>query len=121
MVVAGCLLPWYALGGETGELTPLVLRAFDGSGILAFLAAFATLAVVALPYAVGDRPVGIDRALTYALLAVTALAGIVLWLPDKIDVLEGLLPPVAPGWWLSAAGTMILARAAFDVAQERGH
>ena len=50
-----------ALGGDGG--LPATYNAFDGTGIVVFLAALATLALVALPYAAGDRPMAIDRGL----------------------------------------------------------
>ena len=49
---------------------------FEGSGILVFLVGIATLALVALPYAVGDRPTGLDRWLSFALLAVVGWLGL---------------------------------------------
>ena len=45
---------------------PARATAWPGSGILVFLVGIATLALVALPYAVGDRPLGLDRWLTFA-------------------------------------------------------
>jgi hypothetical protein len=118
IVLAGCLLPWYATGGGT-DLPLRELRAFDGSGILSFLAALATLALVTLPYAAGDHPVGLDRPLAYGLILVVALAGIVLWFPSVIDgPLVGLLPDSAPGLWITAVGVMVLARAAFEMTHE---
>jgi hypothetical protein len=58
VLIVGCLLPWYTVGGD-GGLPQLTMRAFDGTGIASFLAALATLALIALPYAAGDRPVGV--------------------------------------------------------------
>ena len=51
-VVVGSVLPWWRLEPE-GGLPALTGNAFDGAGILVFLAGVATLALVALPYAVG--------------------------------------------------------------------
>ena len=65
VLVVGCLLPWYTVGGN-GGLPELAMRAFDGTGIALFLAALATLALIALPYAAGDRPLGVDRGLSFA-------------------------------------------------------
>ncbi len=96
IVLIGCLLPWYATGGGS-DLPLRELRAFDGSGILSFLAGLATLALVTLPYAAGDHPVSIDRPLAYTFVVVVALLGIVLWVPSVIDgPVGGLLPDRAP-------------------------
>ena len=118
-VLAGCLLPWYGLGGAEGELSAVEFRAFGGSGIFAFLAAIATLALVALPYAAGDHPVPVDRGLIFGLLAITALVGVTLWVPGVLARPEGLLPTRAPGFWLAAVGAIVLARASFEITTER--
>ena len=120
VVVIGSLLPWYTLGGD-GGLPPSVFRAFDGTGILAFLAGLATLALVALPYAAGERPVAVDRGLAFGMLAVLALVGIVLWIPNVLDAPQGLLPDRAYGFWITVVGAIILARAAYDISLEPPH
>lgn len=117
LLVAGSVLPWYRLGGD-GGLPAIVYRAFDGTGILAFLAGLATLALIALPYAMGDRPTGIDRAIAFGLLAVAAIVGIVLWIPNVVAGPEGLLPDRAYGFWMTVLGAILLARAAYDIALE---
>jgi hypothetical protein len=120
VVVIGSLLPWYALGGD-GGLPPQVFRAFDGTGILAFLAGLATLALIALPYAAGERPLAVDRGLAFGMLAVLALLGLVLWIPNVLEAPQGLLPDRAYGFWISVVGAIILARAAYDIALEPPH
>lgn len=117
LVLVGCVLPWYTLGGE-GGLPRVSFGAFDGAGVLAFLAAIATLAVVTLPYAAGERPVGIDRGIVYGLLAIAALAGLLLWVPNVLGEPLGMLPDRAPGFWLAVVGAVVLARGAFEVATE---
>ena len=123
IVVVGSVLPWYGIGGQEGQLTALSMTAFDGTGILAFLAGLATLALIALPYAAGERPVGIDRGLAFGLLAAVALVGVVLWIPTAniLDAPEGLLPNRAYGFWISALGSIMLARAAYDISLEPPH
>ena len=115
LVLVGCLLPWYTF---VGDLPLIAFRAFDGSGILAFLAALGTLALVALPYAAADRPVAADRWLAYAILAGLAVIGVTLWPLAFLEQPAGLLPDRALGFWLAAAGTIGLARAARDIARE---
>jgi hypothetical protein len=117
VVVAGTVLPWYAFRVEGG----LPGREFVGlaqSGILSFIAALATLALVALPYAAGDRPVSADRGLAYALLAGLAALGVAIWPFQVIDDFSGLMPDRAPGWWIALVGVAILGRAAFDILRE---
>ena len=117
VVLAGTLLPWSTLRVEGG----LPSRTFIGlaeSGILSFIAALGTLALVALPYAAGDRPVSADRGLAYALLAGLGALGVAIWPLQVIDDLSGMLPDRAPGWWIAVVGVVILGRAAFEILQE---
>lgn len=117
IVVAGCLLPWYAFRVDGG----LPARQFIGlaeSGILAFIASLGTLALVALPYAAGDRPVSADRGLAYLLLAGLAAVGVAVWPLQVLDDLSGLSPDRAPGWWIALVGLVVLARATFEIFQE---
>jgi len=117
VVLVGTLLPWYAFQVDAG-LPAVEFRAFDGSGILAFIAALATLALVTLPYAAGDRPVSADRGLAYLLLVGVAALGVAMWPLQVVDDLSGLLPTRAPGWWVALVGVAVLARAAFEIFQE---
>jgi hypothetical protein len=117
VLLVGCLLPWYTVGGD-GGLTPVVYRAFDGSGIASFLAALATIALVALPYAAGERPMAVDRGLSFLLLALLALAGVILWVPGLLEAPEGFLPDRAYGYWIAVVGTAMMLRAAYDIMLE---
>ena len=117
VVLVGTLLPWYAFHVD-GGLPPIELRAFDGSGLLAFIAALGTLALITLPYAAGDRPVSADRGLAYLLLVGVAALGVALWPLQVIDDRSGLLPTQAPGWWIALVGVAVLARAAFEISRE---
>jgi hypothetical protein len=115
VIVVGSLLPWYTFVGDLGRNE---FRPFDGSGILTFIAALATIALVALPYAAGERPVAIDRWIAYLLLALLAWIGIAFWPWDFLSVPAGFLPDRAPGLWLAVIGTIGLSRAAFDISRE---
>jgi hypothetical protein len=115
VILVGSLLPWYTFVGDLGVNA---FRPFDGSGILTFIAALATIALVALPYAAGDRPVGLDRWLVFLLLAILAWVGIAVWPLDFLSVPAGFLPDRSPGFWLAVVGTIGLTRAAFDIAHE---
>jgi hypothetical protein len=115
IILAGCVLPWFGVGGS-GGLPATELRPFDGSGMLAFLAALATLALVALPYAAGDRPVGADRALAYGFLLLVAVLGVVLWPLDLLgEFAAGLLPDRAPGYWIAIVGVAVYGRAVYEI------
>ncbi len=120
VTIVGCVLPWYVLGGD-GGLPQQVFRAFDGTGIISFIAAVATLALVVLPYAAPERPLAVDRGLVYGLFAIAALVGVGLWIPNIIEAPEGLLPDRAYGWWIAAVGSILMARAAFEISQEPPH
>ena len=117
VIVAGCVLPWFRAGGAEG-IPALEGNGFFGTGILAFLAALATLALVALPYAMGDRPVAVDRWWVYAALAVTAGLGLLLrsvGIALDSGGLGTMLPDRAPGVWLAAAGVVGLAFATAEL------
>ena len=115
LVLVGCLLPWYTWAGD---LPLIAFRAFDGSGILTFIAALATLALVALPHALTDRAVSADRWLAYAIVAGLAALGVLLWPFGFLDQPAGLLPDRALGFWLSVVGAVGLGWAARDIARE---
>jgi hypothetical protein len=123
IMLVGCVLPWYTVGDPAGGLPPLQGNAFEGSGIIVFLVALATLALVALPYAMGDRPLGGDRWPLYLLLLAFGMAGLALRLIDLIGRgVPGLLPDRAPGLWVVGVGLIVLARATYEIARvpERG-
>jgi hypothetical protein len=117
LMLAGCVLPWFRAGGSDG-IPPIEGNAFEGPGILVFLAALATLALVALPYALGDRPLAIDRWWAYGTLAVVsavALAARVAGIAAEAGGLETMLPDRAPGLWLTAAGVIGLVFATAEI------
>jgi hypothetical protein len=120
LVLGASVLPWYSTGGGAGELPARVLHAFDGPGFLSFVAALGVLALVALPYAAGDRPVALDRWLSYGLLAVLAFVGVLLWPVGLLgDLAAGLLPDRAAGYWIAVVGVLIVCRAAYEIRLER--
>ena len=123
IIVLGCFLPWWRVGG--GEGLPVVSgNAFEGSGIIVFLVGVATLFLVALPYAIGDRPTGVDRWVSFALLAVVGWLGLAWRVADLL--LSGAFDfqePVeiftnGPGLWVAGIGLTILARAAYQMTRE---
>jgi hypothetical protein len=125
-MVLGCVLPWWQVGGTPG-ITERAGNGFEGSGIVVFLVGIATLALVALPYAAGDRPLALDRWLSFAILAVAgwiALAWQVLQLAligafqfhEPAQVLTN-----GPGLWLAGIGLAVLSRAVYEMAAEPAH
>ena len=118
VLIVGCLLPWFTVGGD-GGLPAEVYHAWNYMpGVLALLSGLATLALVILPYAMAGRPVGLDRSLSFGILAVVAVVGVLLWLPTALPAPTGLLPDRAYGFWISAVGAILMARAAFEISQE---
>ena len=121
LMLVGCALPWFRAGGSDG-IPPIQGNAFEGPGILVFLAALATLALVALPYASGDRPVAIDRWWAYAAIggvAAVALLVRVAAISSAAGGLATMLPDRAPGLWLTAVGVLGLLFAAADMYGQR--
>jgi hypothetical protein len=114
LLVVGSVLPWYQVGGD-GGLPVIVYRAFDGSGILAFLAGLAALALIALPYAMGDRPPPIDGGVAFGVVAIVSILGVLLWIPNVLGDVGGLLPTKSYGYWVTVVGAVLLARAAFEI------
>ena len=123
LVVAGSILPWWRLGGADG-IPPVQGNGLEGAGIVVFLMGVVTLALVALPYAVGDRPTSVDRWLSYGVLAVVG------WLGLGWRVLDLLLRGAfafdepaqvftnGPGLWLAGVGLAILSRAVYRMTRE---
>ncbi|HVA86052.1 MAG TPA: hypothetical protein VNF73_06995 [Candidatus Saccharimonadales bacterium] len=117
VILVGCVLPWFTAGDKIGGLPPTTGNAFEGTGILVFLAALATLALVSLPYAAGDRPVGFDRWPPYLVILAIGVIGLLI---RSIDLWgRGVLGPPdrSPGLWLVGLGLIGLARATFEIAQ----
>lgn len=126
LIIVGCLLPWWRVGGTPG-ITALSGNGLDGSGILVFLVGIATLALVVLPYANGDRPLGLDRWLTFAILAVAG------WIGFSWQVIQLAIngqfqfdTPAevftnGPGLWIAGLGLVVLSRAAWTMTRESAY
>jgi hypothetical protein len=126
LIVVGCVLPWWTVGGTPG-IPAVPGNGLAGSGILVFLVGIATLALVALPYAAGDRPVALDRWLSFAILAVAGWIGFgwrvidlalmgAFQFDQPADVFTN-----GPGLWLAALGLVILSRAAWTMTGESAY
>ena len=117
VVVVASFLPWYTIGGAA--LPALTGNAFDGAGIVVFLAAAACLALLVLPYAEpDDQPLDLDRPFIFALVAVIGAIGLVL----RLVQLQGMralgLPDRALGLWLAAAGLALIAWGVAEMSSE---
>lgn len=123
VIVVGGILPWYTVGGDVEGIPARSVNAFDDpAGLLVFLSALAVLALIALPYAAGDQPVAIDRWPSYLILLLGGVTGVLLTVLSDVTgdlPLDGLRPDRAPGIWIAAGGLIVLARATFEIAQQR--
>jgi hypothetical protein len=126
LMVVACILPWWQVGGTPG-ITVEAGNGLAGSGILVFLVGIATLALVALPYAAGDRPLGLDRWLSFAILALAGWIGFG-WRVVELAMLGAFQfgTPIqvvsnGPGLWLAAIGLGLLARAAYLMTRESAY
>jgi hypothetical protein len=123
LVVVGCILPWWSRGGVNG-IPAASGAAFEDVGIVVFLVGLATLALVTLPYAVGDRPTGIDRWASYAILAVVGWAALAWRLVQLLAVGAFRFTEPAqvftngPGLWLAGLGLAVLSRAVWRMTRE---
>ena len=123
LLAIGCVLPWWKVGGASG-IPPIGGNGFEGSGIIVFLVGIATLALLALPYAAGDRPVGIDRWLSYLLLTIVGWIGfgiraVALFVDGAFRFTEPVqVVTNGPGIWLAVIGLALLSRATYDMARE---
>lgn len=123
LIVIGSILPWWSVGGDPG-LPAVSGNGLEGSGIIVFLIGILTLALVALPYALGDRPTAADRSLSYGMLALIGWIGMAWRLVDLF--LAGAFQfdePIqvftnGPGLWLCLIGLAILTRAAYLMTRE---
>ena len=122
-IVLGCILPWWTVGGTSG-IPAVSGNGLEHIGIVVFLCGIVTLALVALPHPAGDRPLGLDRWLSFAMLAVVGWLAFAI----RIAVLIGngafqfdepaQILTNGPGLWVTGAGLVMLARAAYTMSRE---
>ncbi len=121
LIVVACFLPWWQRSTELG-LPPLAGNAFDGSGVLVFFAALTIIALLALPYAAGDVPVGVDRPLSFLIATIVGWLALLFRLIDLALInVQAVLPQRAYGLWIAALGLILLSRAVYDIGRERRH
>ena len=120
IIIVACFLPWWQTSGELG--LQLAGNAFDGSGVLVFFVALAIIALLALPYAAGDVPVGLDRPLSFLILTVVGWIALAVRLVGLAAAnLEAVFPQRAYGLWIAVLGLALLSRAVYDISRERRH
>jgi hypothetical protein len=119
VIAAACFLPWWQTFAD-GGLPPMSDNAFEGSGVIVFFVALAVIALLALPYAAGDVPVGLDRSLSFLILTVVGWLALAIRIVDLATTnVEAILPQRAYGLWLAAVGLALLSRAVYDISRER--
>ncbi len=117
LTLVGCLFPWGQTAGV--GLPPESTTAFDGFGIVVFVAAVGLLALITLPYAAGDQPIGLDRPLAFAIVGAVGVIGFLLKLVQVLG--DGLLalPDKGLGLWLAAVGLVVVVWGLAEMAAER--
>jgi hypothetical protein len=119
VILIACFLPWWQTSTELG-LPPRSGNAFEGSGVIVFFIALAIIALLALPYAAGDVPVGLDRSLSFLILTVVGWLALAIRLVDLATTdLDAVVPWRAYGLWVAALGLILLSRAVYDIGRER--
>jgi hypothetical protein len=123
LILVGCFLAWWRID-VPGGLPPIQGNALEGSGIIVVLIGVATLLLVALPYAVGDRPTAIDRWEAYTFLAVVGWLGLA-WRLFQLVTLGAFqfTEPIqvftnGPGLWIAGLGLAVLSRAVYQMRRE---
>ncbi len=114
IVIVGGLFPaWWII--DRTNAAALGGNGLQGVGLVMFLAAMATLAVLTLPYASRGGESPLDRAATYLVLGLAALGAFVFRV-FEINSSAGIgLPTVAPGLWITAVGLGVMAWGIADV------
>ena len=126
LMVVGCVVPWWQVGGTPG-ITAESGNGLAGAGIVVFLVGIATLALVALPYAAGDRPVGVDRWLSFGFLAGAGWIGFGWRVVELISVgafqfsTPAQVVTNGPGVWVAGIGLVMLSRATYVMTGESAY
>jgi hypothetical protein len=121
MLVVACLLQWWQIGGEAGDLPQRSDAGIaDGRGFIIFMAAIATLLLLSLPYA-ATRPIAIDHPIMYLALLLVMLVAFI-WRTVGLIVEQSVnLLPFPPqhglGYWLAALGLAVFARGVFEMSE----
>jgi hypothetical protein len=116
LALIGAFLPWTYAGGEIG-LPVVTSNAFDGAGILMFIAAVALLALLILPYATASGRSSLDRWASFVILGGLMVLGTLLQLLQLYSSQTLKLLPFTDvlGMWLGIAGTLLAAWGAAEI------
>ena len=119
LVVIGAFLPWTFAGGEIG-LPVVTQNAFDGAGILTFIAGLALLALLILPYASASGRSSLDRWASFVILGGLMIVGTLLQLVQLFAAHTLKFVPITDvlGMWLGIVGTILVAWGAAEVLNE---
>ena len=111
LAVVGAFLPWTYFGGAQFGLPFQTRNAFDGAGVLMFIAATALLALLILPYAAASGRSSLDRWVSFVILGALMVVGTLLQLLQLFkDGALKLLPLTdVLGMWLGIVGTLLVA------------
>ena len=111
-------LPWWRVGGTPG-LPEVSGNGLSGAGIVVLLASVLILALVALPYAGGDRPQPLDRPASFVLATSLGVVGLAVSVLQIFDVGGLGLPDRGPGLWLAAVGMALAVWGTAEIVSER--
>lgn len=117
VILVAALLPWGRTAGVglPAQTTP----GWAGAGIIVILAAVAVLALIALPYAMGDQPSALDRAASFAVVAGVGVIGLVLRAMQLGSSGVLGLPDRSAGLWIAGIGLAIVLWGVAEIASER--
>lgn len=119
VIAASTLLQWWQIGGGVAELSQRSgVGISDGRVFLMFLACVGALLLMTLPFA-SEKPIAIDHPAAYLTLFIIAVIGFVLrFISLAQDDVIPFPPQQGIGFWLAAAGLVLLARGVFELFQE---
>ncbi len=123
LALVGCFLPWYTVGGQA--LTARSSNAFEGAGILVFIAAVLVLTLILLPYAAGEgRRPSVDRGTSYVLVAGLGVVGLLLRIVQDHSELQNpspvpFLPDRALGLWIAGVGLVLIVAGTIELVRRR--
>lgn len=115
-VLAGMFPNWWVVE-RTGQAA-LSGNGFEGAGLIVFLAALTSLAVVTLPFATQKGDSALDRAPVYVAIALAAIAAF-LFRVYQVAQFGGLAPAQSIGVWVTGAGLLVVAWGVGDLLTEK--
>lgn len=120
LAIVGAFLPWTYVGGGESELPRRTSNAFEGPAVVTFIAAVCLLALLILPYATSSGRSGLDRWMSYVVLAGVMVVGTALHI---LQLLPGgalkLTPPFdVLGLYLGLVGTLLVVWGVAEIVNE---